>query len=83
MVFEPVDDTQLDVRERADRQRDLVVAQPRDQPRVLETPHAVIDARHVQQIERLPHIRGRPFFARVRDGLEAVGTRTREDVGEE
>ena len=39
-----VEDAELDVRERTDRQRGAVGAQPFDQRRIFETAHAVVDA---------------------------------------
>jgi len=43
------------VRQRADGERDLVVAQSADQIRVLRGPDAVVDPLGPEDVERLPH----------------------------
>ena len=53
VVGEPVEDAQLEVRQRADGQRDALAREPLDQRRVLDAAHAVVDALGVQQVERL------------------------------
>ena len=73
---------QLEIRQRAHRQRDAVLRQPRHQCRVFGALHAVVDALHFQHIERAPHISGRAFFAGVRDQVEVQFAAAREHAGE-
>ena len=61
--------------ERADGERDLLGHQPVDQRGVLDAAHAVIDARDVEQVERLPDVLGRALLAGVRDRQEPLGAR--------
>ena len=70
VLLERVDDPQLDVRERADGQRDPIGLEPLNQATILQAAHAVIDPLGAEQVERLPDVLGRALLAGVGDGPE-------------
>ena len=67
-----VDAAQRHVRQRAHRQRHLLVAQPRHQRRVLQAADAVVDPLDAEQVERLADVGRRPLLARVRDPVQPL-----------
>ena len=77
-----LEDAQLDVRQRADRERDPVGPEPLDEARVLEAADAVVDPPRLQHVERLPDVLGRPFLAGVGDREQPRRPGALEDGGE-
>ena len=63
MLLERRKDLQLDVRQRADGERNLFLDQPVNQSLVLGAAHAVIDAARLEHVERFPDVGGRPLLA--------------------
>jgi hypothetical protein len=66
-----VEHVEPDVRQRAHRQRHPFLRQAQHQCGILLTAHAVVDALHVQDVEGLVDIGGRPLLAGMRDGGQA------------
>ena len=64
-------DTKPDVGERADRQWNLLADEARDELRVLDRPHAVIDAVRAELVQSVHHEGRRPLFAGVGHRLES------------
>ncbi len=81
MVGDVFDDSQLHVRQRAHRQRDLFAHQSFDQARVFLAADAMIDAAYFEHIQGFVDIRGRPFFARMCNGQPAFAPCPREHLG--
>src|SRR5882757_4693694 len=77
-----VEDLQLDVRQRAHRQRYALLPEPCYQFRILFTADAMIDALDPQDIERLVNVRRRPLLAGMRHGEQALAPCSLEHGGE-
>lgn len=77
-----IEDAQLDIGQRADRQRNTFARQTFDQQRVIDTAHAMIDTFRAQQIQRVADVIGRAFLACMRHDAQtqfaAPGKDTRE-----
>src|SRR6185436_16465968 len=72
VLFEAPEHLQLHVRQRAHRERHALRAQARDQRRLLLAAHAMVDAHHLQEIERLLDVLGRALLAGVGEGHQAL-----------
>jgi len=73
---------ELEVRQRADGQRNAVLREALHQFRVLGALHAVVDTLDLQHVERAPDVLGRALFSRVGDEVEAQLAAAREHAGE-
>ena len=78
VVLQILNHAQLQVRQRAHRQRHPLGRQAPHQRFVLHGAVAVIHPVDVQQVQRLVHIGGRALLAGVRDALQAQRARTLE-----
>ena len=76
------EDLQLHVGERTDGQRDLLGHQTLDQPVIVKAAHTVIDALRLQQVKRLPDVRGRTLLPGVRHARQAEQAGLGEGPGE-
>ena len=72
VVRQPVDAAQRHVRQRADGQRHLLLAQPGHQRRVLQAADAVVDPLDAEPVERRPDVGGRPLLPRVRHPVQPL-----------
>ncbi len=82
MIFDRPDDAQLDVGQGTDGQRHPRRGQAAHQGGIAERGVAVVDAPHLQDVERLAHVVRGPLLAGVRHGQEALGAGPREDLRE-
>ena len=83
MLFEVVYDTQAKIGEGAHGKGRLFVDEPGDQPIILETAVAMIDAVNAQEIQALCDIFGRTLLTSVSDEVEAIRTREIVQLDEE
>ena len=82
VVGEVGDHAQLEVGQRADRQRHAAAREPRGERGVLQRAVAVVDPVDAKQVERLGDIGRRSFLARVRAQQEPPPPRLGEHARE-
>ncbi|MPN34990.1 hypothetical protein SDC9_182484 [bioreactor metagenome] len=82
MLFQPVEDAQLDVGQRADGQWNLLARKAGHQGRVLRCAHAMVDALHLQQVQGFDDVGWRAFLTCVGDDMQAEIAATCEQTGE-
>src|SRR5260221_10765812 len=73
MVRERRDHPELHVRQWTHCERDALRDQAIDENRIFRTAHTVVDAFDLQDVERLPDVRGWPFLARVGYRTQPLG----------
>jgi hypothetical protein len=83
VVAERVDHAQRHVGQRADGQRDLLVAQPGDQFGILHGPDPVVHPFHVEQVKRLTHVIRAALLPGVGHQPQPFGRRQLVDLREQ
>ena len=78
MILDARVDAEFHIRQRTHGQRYAPTCQTLDQGGVFLAAHAVIDARHLEQVERFVNIFRRAFLTRMRDGEESLCARALE-----
>ena len=78
VVLHAPEHPQLDVGQRAHGERNALFCQPFDQGVILHTAHAVVDAFHLEQVQRFVDVFGRALLAGMRRRAQAFGAGARE-----
>ncbi|MCY1307573.1 hypothetical protein D9M70_575030 [compost metagenome] len=82
MVAQVRVDLELDVGQRAHRQRHALARQALDQRGIVDGMHAVVDALDLEDVECVGDVLRRTFLAGVRDQVQAQRLRPREHARE-